>query len=161
GRVHAEPERLSLASGTNIGRVLTVFEDRERNVWVGTTDSLHRFSRSNVVRDTAPPCIQNDFVEGTMVAGDEGSLWISCDDGTGGHVREIRGGANIGSQDAPIFRVGYRDPEGTVWFGGSAAISRLENGRLVTAIPMPPQLTGRPMQALVREASGAAMWASV
>jgi signal transduction histidine kinase/ligand-binding sensor domain-containing protein len=160
GGALADPERLALASEPNVGRVLTVLEDREQNVWVGTTETLHRFSRSNVVRDTAPPCIQNDFVEGTLVAGAEGALWISCDEGTGGHIREIRDGATVGWQDAPVFRVGYRDREGTVWFGGSAEIARLESGRLVITTLMPPQLTGRPIQALVRERSGA-MWASV
>jgi signal transduction histidine kinase/ligand-binding sensor domain-containing protein len=160
GDVHADPERLSLASEPNIGRVIAVLEDRKRNIWVGTTDKLHRFSRSNVVRDSAPPCIQNDFVEGTLVAGDSGNLWISCDDGTGGHIREIRGNETVGWQSAPVFRVGYRDLQGAVWFGGSAEIARIESGRLVIKTRMPPELTTRPIQALVRDSSGA-MWASV
>jgi signal transduction histidine kinase/ligand-binding sensor domain-containing protein len=156
----ADAERLSLANESSLGRVLAVLEDREHNIWVGTTNGLNRFNLSNVVRDTAPPCIQNDFVEGALVAGEAGTLWISCDNGSGGHLREMRGGVTVGEQSAPVFRATYRDSKGTVWFGGTDSIARIENGRLVTAMTMPPQLRGRPIQALLRESTGA-MWASV
>jgi signal transduction histidine kinase/ligand-binding sensor domain-containing protein len=156
-----DPERLSLTGDLTLGRVLAFFADREHNVWVGTRGGLHRFSRSNVVRDTAPPCIQNDFVEGAIVAGEAGSLWVACDDGTtGGHIRQMRSdGAVIGWQNAPFYRVAYRDPEGTLWFGGFTGIAHMEGGRFVTT-PTPPLVTGRPIQALLREPTGA-MWVSV
>jgi signal transduction histidine kinase/ligand-binding sensor domain-containing protein len=156
-----DPEKLSADSGTTLGRVLAVLEDREHNIWVGTNDGLHRFSRTNVVRDTAPPCIQNEFVEGAIVAGEAGSIWVACDDSTAnGHIRQMRSdGTVIGWQDAPYFRVAYRDPTGTLWFGGFTAIARMENGGLVTT-PTPPIVQGRPIQALLREPTGA-MWVSV
>ena len=135
-------------------------EDRERNIWVGTNTGLHRFSHSNVVRDAAPPCFQGAFSEAAaaFAAGDAGALWMACDDGSVTHVDEIRDGAVVSRQATPIFNVAYRDPEGTVWFGGPTALGHLENGRIMT-MPLPAQVRGRPIQALVRDGSGA-MWVS-
>jgi signal transduction histidine kinase/ligand-binding sensor domain-containing protein len=157
--VTVHPDPLSRSEGVGSGRVFALLEDREGNIWVGTNAGLHRFSRSNVVRDAAPLCLQYDFEAAAFVAGDAGTLWISCNDGYGAYIDEIRDGVAVNRQAAPPFTAAYRDPEGTVWFGGPDGIGRLENGRVVTT-PLPVQLQGRPVQALLRDADGA-MWVSV
>ena len=159
GELLVEPERFAPADGLGGGRVYALFEDRERNIWVGTNAGLHRFSRTNVVRDTAPPCVQYDFAAALLVAGDAGSLWIACGDASDAYLAEIREGAVVGRQSAPLFTVAHRDLEGTVWFAGPTALGHLEHGRIVSA-PLPPEVTGRPIQALVRDSSGA-LWVSM
>jgi signal transduction histidine kinase/ligand-binding sensor domain-containing protein len=141
------------------GRVFALLEDRERNVWVGANNGLHRFSRGVVARDVAPVCLQYAFTAAPFVAGEDGALWVACDDGSAAYVDEIRDGITVSRQLSPVFTVAYRDAEGTVWFAGPDALAHLEGGRLVTA-PMPANVQGRPIQALLRDAAGG-MWVSV
>ena len=140
--------------------MLALLQDRERNIWVGTNTGLHRFSHSNVVRNGAPPCFQGAFSEAAaaFAAGDAGVLWMACHDGSTPHVDEIRDGAVVSRQTTPIFNVAYRDPQGTVWFGGPTALGHLESDRIITTA-LPSQVRGRPIQALVRDSSGA-LWVS-
>lgn len=158
--VIVHPGKLSRADDLNPGRVYALLEDRERNIWVGTNTGLHRFSHSNVVRDGAPPCFQGAFSQAAaaFAAGDAGALWMACNDGSTAHVDEIRDGAVVSRQITPAFNVAYRDPQGTVWFGGPTSLGHIENGRII-ATPLPPQVQGRPIQALVRDGSGA-LWVS-
>jgi len=155
----APPEKFLLAD-LNAGRVLALLQDRERNIWVGTHTGLHRFSHSNIVRDGAPPCFQGAWSEAAaaFAAGDAGVLWMACHDGSASHVDEIRDGAVVSRRTTPIFNVAYREPQGTVWFGGPTALGHLESGRIIT-MALPPQVRGRPIQALVRDSSGA-LWVS-
>lgn len=154
------PEKFLLTDDLNAGRVLALLQDRERNIWVGTNTGLHRFSHSNIVRDGAPPCFQGAFSEAAaaFAAGDAGVLWMACNDGSVPHVDEIRDGAVVSRQTTPIFNVAYRDPQGTVWFGGPTALGHLKSGRIST-MALPSQVQGRPIQALVRDGSGA-LWVS-
>jgi signal transduction histidine kinase/ligand-binding sensor domain-containing protein len=156
--LRVEPERFSHADGLG-GRVYAIFQDRERNVWVGTNATLHRFSRSNVVHDAAPPCVQYEFAAATLVAGDAGALWIACGDPSKGYIGLVRGAAIVERQSTPFFTAAHRDRSGTIWFGGPTALGRLENGRIVSD-PLPPEVFGRPIQTLTSDGSGA-LWTSL
>jgi signal transduction histidine kinase/ligand-binding sensor domain-containing protein len=153
-----EAEKFSSADGLNSGRVSALLEDREGNIWIGTNIGLHRFTRSDVVRDAAPPCFRGVLSPAAVVAGNDGSLWIACDQGSQTRVDEIRDGALVGRHFTPAFNVAHRDEQGTVWFAGPMALGQVENGRIVTT-PVPAQVLGRPAQAMVRDREGA-MWIS-
>ncbi len=153
------PESFSPGGGVSSGRIFVTLQDREGNVWIGSDNGLHRFSRSNVVRIAAPRCYQYGFTAAAFAAGDNGTLWIACGDYSGSRVDEIRDGALVSSQVTPPFSAAYRDPDGTVWFGGSTAIAHLVNRRIVSE-PLPAEVQGRPIAGLVRDRSGA-MWVSV
>lgn len=138
--------------------VFALLQDRERNIWVGTNSGLHRFSRSNVVRDAAPTCLQDGFQAAVLVAADAGAVWMACDEGSAARISEIRNGT-VTSREAPPVTVAYRDHDGTTWFGGPTVLGRVENGAIVSSA-LPANLQGRPVQALLREPGGA-MWVSV
>ena len=157
--VRAQAEEFSRTDVANPGRVTSVLEDREGNVWVGTATGLHRFSHSNVVRDATPRCLQYGFTAAAFVAGEAGSLWVVCGDGSVTHLDEMRNGVLVSRQDGPDFTVAYRDREGTVWFGGPSGIGRLEGGRVVMTA-LPSEVDRRPIQALLRDDRGG-MWVSV
>jgi signal transduction histidine kinase/ligand-binding sensor domain-containing protein len=140
-------------------RVYALLEDRERNVWVGTNAGLHRFSRANVVRDVTPQCVQYAYLAAAIVPGDDGALWLACGDPSDAYLAEARDGEVSRLQTSPFFTAVHRDPEGTIWFGGPTALGHLEEGRVVTAL-LPPDVSGRPIQGLTRDADGA-LWASV
>jgi signal transduction histidine kinase/ligand-binding sensor domain-containing protein len=153
------PEKFSRAEGLSPGRLSAVLEDREGNVWVATNAGLDRFSHSSVVGDVAPPCMHGVLPSAAFVAGDAGALWMACDEDSASHVDEVRGGTLVSRQGTPPFSVAYRDSQGTVWFGGPTALAHLENDRVVTTA-LPAQVRGRPIQALLRDGSGA-LWVSV
>ena len=153
------PEQLSSSEESNFGRVFASLRDRERNIWVGTDNGLHRFTRSSVVRGVVPRCFQYGFTAAGFAAGADGALWIACGDPSGARVDEIRDGKVVSSQVSEPFTVAFRDFEGTVWFAGVTSLAHLERGRLVS-MPLPAEVQGRPIAALVRERSGA-MWVSV
>ena len=156
---NGEAEKLPLDSDPNSGLALSLLEDREHNVWVGTYSALHRFSRSNVVREAPPKCSSYGMLSVAFVAGDAGSFWRSCDAGSAGRVEQIRDGVVLSSHVTPVFSVAYRDPTGKVWFGGPTSLGYVEKGRVVST-PLPLPTSGRPLQAMLREDSGA-WWLSV
>ena len=153
------PERIAGLEGLSRGLSSAIMQDVERNIWVGTSGSLDRFSRSNVVKDITSPCYETSVAAPAIGAGDDGVLWMTCADQSGAHLDEIRDGQTLTRQSAPVFTVIYRDPRGTIWLGGPTALGHIESGRLVTT-PLPPQTGGRPLQSLVRDRDGA-MWVSV
>ena len=129
--------------------------DREGNVWVGTAKGLDRFSDSNLVRGP-----QSCGSSPALAAGDDGALWLACSDLPARAMTiELRDGAVVSQQKTPAFRVAYRDPGGKVWFGAMNALGHIESGRVVLTA-LPPHLSGKPVQALVRDRSGA-IWVSV
>jgi signal transduction histidine kinase/ligand-binding sensor domain-containing protein len=152
------PLKLGSLDDTIQENVWAFLEDREHNIWVGTNSTLHRFSRSNVVRGVMPNCPRSTYAP-VFVAGDAGTVWVVCDSESGGHLYEIRANAIISSQTMPRFSVAYRDNEGTLWFGGPTEFGYLQNGRVV-GTPLPMQLRGGFMLALVRDRQGA-MWVSL
>ncbi len=93
-----QPEQLSSSELSNFGRVFATLLDRERNVWVGTDNGLHRFSRSNVVRGVVPRCFQYGFTAAGFAPGADGALWLACGDPSGARVDEIRDGKVVSSQ---------------------------------------------------------------
>lgn len=153
------PERLSRSDGLAPGPIAAALSDREGNVWIGTYTGLERFTRSNVVGDVAPSCTSNLSTSAAVAPGDDGGLWIACNDDVMPTVTEIHNGVIVSRQRAPAFSLAYRDPGGTVWFGGWGVLAHLENGRLVTT-PLPSQVHDRPVQALLQDSRGA-MWVSV
>ena len=155
GEMTVLPDEYSRAAPLDSERVRVVLEDREKNIWVASYATLHRFSRSNVVRNAAPQCLDGVDRAAALAAGDAGTLWIGCAD----RLTEMRDGIVIGRQKTPELWVAYRDRDGTVWFGGTSVLGSLQNGRLVTT-PVPPKAQGRPIQALLRDNAGT-MWVSV
>lgn len=155
----ASPQKFSRSDGLGSARAYALLEDRERNIWVATNTALHRFSRSNVVRDLVAPCSELGLQSPTFIAGDASALWIACDNISEGRLDQIRDGKVVSTQITPPFSVAHRDPAGKVWFAGPTALAYLEGGRIV-ATELPAYLRGRPVQALLPDGRGG-MWVSV
>ena len=158
--VSANSQALYGGDGLGPGRVYAALEDRESNIWVATTTALHRFSRSNVVHDVVPACAGVGLQSPTFVAGDRGVLWIVCDKVTEGQLNEIHDSKVVSSQVTPPFSVAARARDGTVWLAGPTALAQLRDDRIVVTAQLPADLRGRPVQALVRDGSGA-IWLSI
>jgi signal transduction histidine kinase/ligand-binding sensor domain-containing protein len=152
----AQVETLSTKDDLSHGAA-QFLEDREHNVWIGHQFGMDRFSHSNVV-PSLEPCPGMGYA---LAAGDAGALWAACEasPSPSGHLLELRDGRIVGRRASPNFVAAYRDPAGTVWFGGPEQLGHLEGDAMVTS-PLPEKVRGFDVQALATDANGA-LWVSV
>ncbi len=158
-----------------------IFEDREENIWVGTTRGLDRFSRSNLWRLVWPPKLPasnaatsgkeeiraqmsrllNELSPLIPVAEPNGSLWIAHNSSfKPGYILKVRDGRAVTALEAPSYlSSSYPDPDGSVWFGGLGVIVHLVDERL-TLTPLPDRAQQSEVQSMVRDGAGA-LWVSI
>ena len=127
-------EVFNQSDGLSSDHVLPVLEDREGNIWVGTSTGLDRFWESNVVPAALPPG-SNDMV---LITGDHGDLWTGSLNRAFTHLEGrsltlYQRGANAG------ITCGYRDNDDSVWLGGPKGIQHFVGGRFFT-VPLPPDI---------------------
>jgi signal transduction histidine kinase/ligand-binding sensor domain-containing protein len=142
-----DPQVVGIQNGLSNDTVRTLFEDRNGDVWAGTTVGLHRFARRRVA-----PVTDLD-VASAVEADPRGGLWVGTATGLI-HMRDgvrRRYGAADGLPD-PQVRALHLDRSGTLWVAteqGLAVVSadgalttpRLREGRWpagVMAIAMAP-----------------------
>jgi len=134
---NSEVEAFTQENGLTSDYVHCVLQDREGNVWFGTTGGLDRFRQSPVVsvplqpisyRGALPIPSLHSFTTSALVAGDQGAVWAA---GLGPQVLLKIQNDKIVTQlrDRPI-DCAYRDPNGVVWFATPSSIFRIANERL-------------------------------
>jgi signal transduction histidine kinase/ligand-binding sensor domain-containing protein len=135
------------------------FEDQEGDIWLGTTGGVDKFRNSRIHK---LPRIMGEI---TIVAADDGALWVGLDRSPA----VPRGLYQVGLDAAPrripnIERVsaGYRSPSGEVWLGGAAGLWHLDRDRW-QSVAGPESLRGQAgadLQALAEDTDGN-LWVSV
>jgi len=83
GLLHVHEGRTSvfgLSDGLSSDRVLCFFEDRERNIWVGTSEGLDRFRESSIFSISEKQGLSAPSVVSVLAARDN-SVWLSSLDG--------------------------------------------------------------------------------
>lgn len=128
GRFSSRIERFTVKNGLTDDVVLTIFRDREQNIWVGTLSGLDRFRKTSLKQVTLPFL----FDDPILVPGDGGELWAVIRNLVfrigKSRVDEIRTGNTI---DAA-----YRDSSGILWWITGSGLFRFENGNFAQ-YPMP------------------------
>ena len=110
--------------------VAAIFEDREQNIWVGTTDGLVRMSAPDVGVLTSLDGLADDNVT-TVYHDRHGSLWLTTITGgifrySGGHMEPFHPAPWA---DGMRFRPILEDHAGAFWFGSdSQGVVRIANG---------------------------------
>jgi len=94
--------------------VLSVFEDDERNVWIGTQAGMERLTRTPVRIALLPQTVDSDF--GTIYADHDGTIWVVSTD-----VFRMRNGVIEpyrfpGLGNVSVRNV-FRDRSGALWVG--------------------------------------------
>lgn len=108
--------------------VLALFNDKERNVWVGMQTGLLRLSRAAISTFPLPDAANADF--GTVYSDTDGSLWVA-----GTHLYRIdarREHSELAPPPAPGIRVRcvMRDSHGALWIGTEGdGVFRSQAGR--------------------------------
>jgi signal transduction histidine kinase/ligand-binding sensor domain-containing protein len=106
--------------------VTSVFEDRDRNIWLGTLDGIHRFS-AHMVR----PLVLSELTFG-VAADHEGRTWVATSNG----VKMYQGPDSTGPNGLEHALVNSIDADrtGQIWAATYDAVFRLENATFKPAI---------------------------
>ncbi len=146
-------QQLSKENGLSGPLPQTFFEDREGNLWIGTSHGLDRLRRNRLqILPVAMPLDQP-----VIVSAGNGEI-ISSD--AAGPVRRFRADGTVLPELGGHFDTAHRGEDGTVWLGNETGLWRRESAGRYTNLPMPPELAGYPVQAIL--ATGAQQqWVSV
>lgn len=134
--------------------VLSVFEDDERNVWIGTQAGMERLTRTPVRIALLPQTVDSDF--GTIYADHDGTIWVVSTD-----VFRMRNGVIEpykfpGLGDVSVRNV-FRDRTGALWVGTDGdGIIRM-NGKNMLWLTTKNGLTNNFIRAILQSRDGS-MW---
>jgi len=156
--------RFAETEGLSSDHILTLFEDHEKNIWVGTENGVDRFHEPPVPSISTKQGLSSPSIWTVLVARDN-SAWLSTLDGLNrwkaGAVTVYRSGTreNIRARriqgavpprpeqvvtekndpGLPDDRVGslYEDENGRIWVSTPGGIARFEHGRFVTVKEVP------------------------
>ena len=119
-------ERAALRTGLSSDSVLSITEDRDGSVWVGTTVGLHRLTRRALtpLEDVGFVLTVQPWQPDGVLAGTTRGLV---------HLKSTSAGwqpVHIGSA-APEIRTFFRDGQGTLWIGSADGLWRLVGNQVV------------------------------
>ena len=150
-----EVESFAARDGLSDDFVRAILQDREGNIWIGTSSGLDRFRKTNLV----PVAFPFKLYPPVWVAGDAGDVWVEV---TGSMVR-IHGQGTDRSLPFPndAARFVYRGPSGAIWWFGIRAIYRYDRGSYTT-LALPPWFPEPNLQDRIQatEDGSGALWLS-
>ena len=134
GLIHVHQGRtdvFSRSDGLSGDVVLSLFEDREGDVWVSTTGGLDRFRELPVTTISVKQGLSSDATQSVLAATD-GSIWVGAHDGL---TRWNNGQAAIFRQanGLPDDDVGslFQDDRGRIWASTGHGLAYFKDGRFV------------------------------
>lgn len=144
--------QLTKANGMSGPLPQTAFEDREGNLWVGTSAGLDRLRRTRL--HSVP--VETPFDRPGVIGDDDGVI-------IGDRRQAVRRYTVAGAQQA-LGRIeltcAYRAPDGTLWLADRKARWRRDATGLLTALPHPSELGEHDTQAMTTDGQGH-MWLSL
>ena len=134
---HGRTDVFSRTNGLSGDVVLSLFEDREGNVWVATTGGLDRFRDLPVTTISVKQGLSSDATQSVLAATD-GSIWIGAHEGlTRWKNRQttIFGKASGLPDDAPQSL--FQDDWGRIWTFTGRGLAFFKEGRFVAVNGLP------------------------
>jgi len=135
GLVHVHQGKTDLftqSDGLSGDNVVSLFEDREGNIWVATNNGLDRFRDFAVPRISVKQGLSNANVT-SVLAGKDGSVWLGTFDGLNrwrdGEITIYRKRTS-GLPDDAVGSL-FEDDRGQIWAATPRGVARLENGRFI------------------------------
>jgi ligand-binding sensor domain-containing protein len=130
GLVHIHQDRtdtFASSDGLSGDQVSALFEDREGNIWVATTEGLDRFREIPVASFSAQQGLSTAQADSVLAARD-GSIWI----GTADRVNRLSHG-RTSSYPEPSGSVTsiFQDSLGRIWLSTAREVGYVEDGRFV------------------------------
>jgi ligand-binding sensor domain-containing protein len=114
-----------------------LFEDREGNIWVATSDGLDRFRDFAVATISVKQGLSSGVVWSVLAARDGSvclALSMACTDGMTGGLRFIGRKA----ADCRVMRIpSFKTKAGGIWVSTLSGVAYFENGRFIPVIGVP------------------------
>lgn len=146
-------ESFTQINGLTANYAWPVLNDREGNIWVGSSAGLDRFRVSPFVKSHFPPGA-HDFA---LVADDSGSIWAGT---TNRELMRLSGATLTRFPQVPPFvTCAYREPDGSLLFGARHGLWQVRDQKITKLVELPDNTVDRSVQAMVRDRSGA-LWVS-
>ena len=145
-------QRLTKENAISGPMLSTRFQDREGNLWIGTSRGIDRL-RPNRLR-TMPVDRQLEYP--ALVAGPAGDIWV------GDYAADLWSYGPDGRIDREAtgpLTASYTSPDGVLWLGGTEALQRRDRDGTLVSIAYPAELKGLRVHALQQDRDGA-LWAS-
>lgn len=145
-------QQLTLRNGLSGSLPQTFFQDREGNLWFGTSAGLDRLRRNRLKSLPVPAPLDRP----AMVAGPDRDVWV------GDFASQVRSFTADGVKKVELqsrFATSHRAPDGSLWIGAERGLHRrAPDGRFETITP-PERARGFDPQAIHQDSSGA-LWVS-
>jgi len=149
-------ERFTTQNGLAHNVISALLEDREGNIWVGTTAGLSRLSEASFKSEATSRRLIT-----SLAATSDGAVWASTSDGL---IRYDRGRRTTfteadglpGNYTTTLFE----DAHQVLWVGTDRGMARRLNGRFV-AVPTPRGLPPGLIRALAVSADGTALFSDL
>jgi signal transduction histidine kinase/ligand-binding sensor domain-containing protein len=123
-------DRFRRSDGLSGDVILSLFEDREGNIWVASTGGIDRFRELPVTTISVRQGLSSDATQAVLVATD-GSIWVASPDALtrlkNGQTTIFRAGS--GMPDAPQSL--YQDDRGRIWVSTRQGLAYFTDGRFV------------------------------
>ena len=138
--------RFTRADGLSGDAALAIFEDREGNVWVSTSDGVDRFRADKLVRVPLP----HGLLYPSLAPAPGGGVWVASTE-----VAPVRVAQNTLRLPAvgPRITSVLRDSRGNVWMAGALGLWRI-TGDEAQGVNLPRELAGAPVQAMAEMSGG-------
>jgi signal transduction histidine kinase/ligand-binding sensor domain-containing protein len=153
-RAPARPEqRLTQAKGLSGALPQAFFQDREGNIWIGTSAGIDRLRRSRL----QTLAVSEEFDHPGMIPGPDGGVWVGDYDG------DVRSFGSDGSGGRTVFKSHFaaacRAADGALWIGDDSGLRRRAPDGSVTLVAPPAEARGADPQAIQQDAGGG-LWVS-
>ncbi|MBV8832085.1 MAG: hypothetical protein JO108_23010 [Acidobacteriaceae bacterium] len=135
---HGRTDVFTKSDGLSGEVILSVFEDREGNVWTGSTGGLDRFRELPVTTVSVNQGLSSDAAQSVLAATD-GSVWVGAHDGLSrwrnGQITVFREASGL-SGGAPESL--FQDDRGRIWVSTRHGLASFKDGRFVAVNTIPP-----------------------
>jgi signal transduction histidine kinase len=150
-------DSFSAEDGLSSNRAMELFEDREGNIWVGTTLGLDQFRRNSFVSVIFP----QPLINLSLVADPKSGIWAGTDllyaNSSDSFWKIDPTPTRLDTFNEPTTSV-YREADGSVLVGGHSKLWRLTDGKM-EPLQLPPTVHGK-ISRLVRADTGN-LWVGV
>lgn len=143
-------EQLDAKAGLPGNRILSLLQDRENSIWVGTNGGLYRLREAPFSSWTRKRGLSSDYIR-TVLSHSDGSIWVGGSTGLNKlHNEQIESFASV-DNDKPISVLSLtEDNTGGVWLGTyTAGVMRVVNNEIHTVINRDSGLASNEVRALL------------